>query len=64
MLTREQARALADGLPGAVVQDARVDAGVIILELAHRGTDDGRVRLIVSAASLIADRWPWPGAHE
>lgn len=59
-MTRAEAVELAEAIHGATVKDARLQAGVLILELFHRGTDDGAKRIAVSIASVAADSWPWP----
>jgi hypothetical protein len=59
-MTRAEAAALAEAIQGARVEDARVVAGVLILELFHRGTDDDAKRIAFPVAAAVADDWPWP----
>lgn len=60
MLTRKEARDLVDAIHGAHVESAELVAGVIVLELFHRGTDDGARRVVFAINRATADAWPWP----
>lgn len=56
-MTRKEAAELAAAIQGAQVRDARVEAGVLILELFHRGTDDAakRIAVLVACVGLGSD---------
>lgn len=60
MITREKAALMADRIHGARVEEAKVEGGVLVLELFPHGTDDGAYRIVVSLASVVVDEWPWP----
>jgi hypothetical protein len=60
VITRDQGDHLADELHGARVIAVERVAGVLVLELGHRGTDDGTWRLAINLSGIEADPWPWP----
>lgn len=59
-MTREEAAAVAADLEGAVVDVCELVAGVLVLELRYRGTDDGAKRIAFSITHAVCDDWPWP----
>lgn len=55
MITRSEAATVADEIVGARVTHAETHAGVLVVELFHRGNDDGWQLAVPAWEKLVAE---------